>query len=120
MQTTNRNQGAITRNDLIAFKTATAAAPTTQMQVIRLFEQLQSSIANIGAIATTTPRHMECGRKGGHIINPRAMTKAHFCIECGTEVCSSAELRPEPVADAPQPKNRTKYWVHEGNAALAR
>jgi hypothetical protein len=122
MQTTNRTQGAITRNDLIAFKSATDAAPTTQMQVIRLFEKLQSNIANIGAIVTTPSKNVECGRKGGHTINAKAICKSHFCIECGAEVLSSAELRQEPVAEAPTKKHQTltRYWVHEGNAALAR
>jgi len=124
MQANSRNQNSITRQDLIAFKSATAAAPTTQMQVIRLFEHLHSSISHIGAVAinaaTSPSKGRECARKGGHILVGRSTAKAHFCHECGSEVFSSTDLRPEVQEEAaPQPGGRlTTYWMADGHSPL--
>ena len=119
MNQTSRNQNAITRNDLISFKTATAAAPTTQMQVIRLFEKMQSSIGQLSAMAMAPTRGKECASKGGHILLTRAASEKAFCHECGAKIVSSAELRPEAEV-APAVINghrRANYWLADGHAA---
>jgi|GEM_PF-3386736 len=124
MQANNRNQNSITRQDLIAFKSATAAAPTTQMQVIRLFEHLQSSFSHIGAVAITAAtaptKGRECARKGGHVLLERNAGKAHFCHECGSEIFSSTELRPV-VQEEPVQKSSGRfatYWMADGHSPL--
>jgi len=120
MNQTSRNQNAITRNDLISFKTATAAAPTTQMQVIRLFEMMQSSIGQLGAMATVPTKGKECARKGGHTLLTRTASKNAFCHECGAKITSATELRPEVEVGPPASKGhgRTKYWLADGHGAL--
>jgi len=124
MQSNNRRQSAITRQDLIAFKSATDAAPTTQMQIIRLFELLNSSISQLGAVAvvaaTAPTKSKECARKGGHVLLKRTAAKSHFCHECGAEVLSSTELRPE-VEYLPVPKSSGRlndYWMADGHSPL--
>jgi ribosomal protein L34E len=60
----------------------------------------------------------ECASKGGHVLvlHKRVDAEKAFCHECGTQIFSSTELRPEgEVAPAPSNGHRpTRYWLAQG------
>ncbi|HEY9773361.1 MAG TPA: hypothetical protein V6C81_06080 [Planktothrix sp.] len=104
----------ITKQDLVALKSSTAATPNMKMQIIRLFECLRSTVDCFSSMAIAPTREEVCMRKGGHIVraSKKKSTDAPCCHECGKAIITSSELRHDEEVQIQFHKN-VRYWTAE-------
>ena len=106
----------------MALKAATVATPNMKMQIIRVFEQMRSSLDCLKAMALAPSREEMCAMKGGHIIRnaKKNSGKKQHCHECDKLIISTTELRHDDEVQLSFHKN-IQYWTDDcGNPLYGR